>query len=188
MDIEWWKLVLPLVVSILLALVGYAAKYLNDLSIARRKDRLDRVNHQLTDLYGPLLALTSASNAAWETFRSMHRPTGGFWSDSPPPTPQEAAAWRLWMTEVFAPLNIRMVDIVLAHADLLEGEDMPPCLLELAAHVFAYKPVLKNWEQQDFSEHRTPLNFPREALMAYVTASFAHTKREQSYLLGRLGL
>ena len=34
-------------VTIVLALIGYAAKYLNDLAIARRRDRLDRVNAQL---------------------------------------------------------------------------------------------------------------------------------------------
>jgi hypothetical protein len=50
-DLEWWKLVLPLAISVLLAMAGFGVKYLNDLSIARRKDRLDRVSRQLGELY-----------------------------------------------------------------------------------------------------------------------------------------
>ena len=49
-----------IVVSVLVALIGYVVKYFNDLRLAQRKDRLDRVSHQLSDLYGPLFALNAA--------------------------------------------------------------------------------------------------------------------------------
>jgi hypothetical protein len=91
------------------------------------------------------------------------------------------------MRQVFMPLNERMAELVLAHADLLDEEEMPACLLALTAHVFAYRAVLKQWEQADFSEHTSPLPFPREALTAYASAAFRRAKREQARLLGQLG-
>jgi hypothetical protein len=41
---------LTVLVTVCLALTGY----LYSLFLARRKDRLDRINRQLSDLYGPL--------------------------------------------------------------------------------------------------------------------------------------
>jgi hypothetical protein len=40
-----------LIATIVLAIVGLVGKYINDLAIARRRDRLDRVNMQLRMLY-----------------------------------------------------------------------------------------------------------------------------------------
>lgn len=44
-----WALMIPIIVAIL----GIIAKYWNDLKIAQRKDRLERVSQQLRQLYGP---------------------------------------------------------------------------------------------------------------------------------------
>jgi hypothetical protein len=66
-----------------------------------RKDRLDRVNRQLSELYGPLYALDRAGYRLWQVFRSRHG--RDFWGSDHPPTTVEAAARRLWMTTVFSP-------------------------------------------------------------------------------------
>jgi hypothetical protein len=144
---------LTITVSVVLAVVGYIATYVYGLRLAQRKDRLDRVNRQLSEFYGPLLALVSASQSSWEAFRGRYRPVPrSFWSDDPPPTAEDQAIWRLWVTEVFMPLNLEMVDVVTHHADLLDERQMPPGLLTLCAHVASYKPVVKQWETGDFSE------------------------------------
>ena len=59
---------ITLSVSIFLAILGYIAKYLNDLNITRMKERLERVNQQLRDLYGPLYALNHVSSSTWDAF------------------------------------------------------------------------------------------------------------------------
>jgi hypothetical protein len=172
-------------VTVILALLGYAVKYVNDLRMAQRKDRLDRISRQLKDLYGPLFSLTHASSTAWDVFRQRYRPSGAFWGTPVPPTDEEAAAWRLWMTEVFMPLNVRMEKVVLEAADLIEEVNMPTSFVALCAHVEAYRVILKKWDAGDFSEHIGPLNFPVE-IEEYVTSHYNRLKQEQAGLLGSL--
>jgi hypothetical protein len=82
-------------VSVAAILVPLIVKYFNDLHMAWRNARLIRVTEQLNGFYGPLLALTSASNKNWDYFRSRYRADGGaYWSQNPPPTGAEAEAWR----------------------------------------------------------------------------------------------
>lgn len=180
-----WKTAATISVTVLLAFTGYFASYLYNLRLAQRKDRLERVDRQLSDLYGPLLALVKSGMASWDAFRSLYRPDGGsFWGTQPPPTAEEAAAWRLWMTEVFMPVNARIVDVVTNNAELLIEPDVPQCLLDACAHVAAYQAVLKQWENGDYSRHTSVINFPREQLLAYASASFVRLKAEQLLLLG----
>ena len=37
-------------------------------------------------------------------------------------------------------------------------------LMHLCAHVAAYKPVMKRWEMNDFSDHLSLSEFPRKEL------------------------
>jgi hypothetical protein len=117
------------VVSILLALLGYIVTYRNNLRLDRRKDRLMRVSEQLSDLYGPLFALIRANRRAWEAFRKDVRPGSGedFWGTDPPPTAEEAAAWRLWIVEVLLPANEEMEKVIVNHSDLLNEQAIPDC-------------------------------------------------------------
>jgi hypothetical protein len=167
--------------SVALAFIGYIVKYRNDLAIARRRDRLDRVNAQLRLLYGPLFALTVATARAWKEFRKKYKPGEPFFSLSRPPNPPELAAWRLWMTKAFMPLNRRMVETIVSNADLLDGE-MPPEFLELVAHVSAYEVVLARWEANDFSEHAPANDFPR-AIEQRVKEDYDKLRAKQLSLL-----
>ena len=49
------------------------------------------------------------------------------------------------MTEVFQPLNDRAAETITKNADLLEGSSMEPLLLQLVAHVFAYRVIIKRY-------------------------------------------
>lgn len=175
--------IVGLVVTIVLAFAGYFFTWWHNRATAKRKDRLERVNRQLKELFGPFSALLYASNKAWHSFRGMYRPGGGFWGVDPPPTPEEAAAWRLWMREVFHPLNVRMETLVLENADLLD-EDFPRCFLDLCAHVATYRTVLKRWDEGDYSEHTSVNNFPAMELRAFIDPRCRALREEQRKLLG----
>jgi hypothetical protein len=173
------------IVTILLAFSGYLVTYLNSLRLSQRSERLERISRQLGELYGPLYGLIDAETAVFKVFRSIVRPNKHFFSEDDPPTEEDLAAWRLWMTTVFAPINNRMYELVLSKSDLLIEPEMPQCFRDLAAHVVGYQLVMKKWESGDYSEHLSLILFPREEILAYVTDSFNALKREQARLLGK---
>lgn len=182
-----WKVVAPLVVTVLVALTGFAVTHQNNLSLARRKDRLDRVNRQLSDLYGPLLALVSASTRSWVAFRTRYRSTVvSYWDPSTPPTPAEEEAWRRWMKTVFMPLNTRMEELVITKAELLDTPTMPDCLLQLVAHVSAYRAFIAQWDEGDFSQQVSLIDFPNPDVVEYAEHTFVKLKKEQQQLIGVL--
>ena len=178
---------IPLAVTVSVAAAGYVATYLTNLRLARRKDRLERVNRQLSELYGPLYAQSEAVDRSWHKFVGRY----GVWNGSAPATAEQAATWRLWMSTVFMPLNRRMVELVVSHADLLRGETIPEPLKELCAHVACYEPVLARWQEDgfdsvQFEDHVSIAgNFPRAELDFYVRTSFESLKLEQSRLLAQ---
>jgi hypothetical protein len=180
-----WTTGLTIAVSVLLAAAGYIATYVYNLKLAQRKDRLDRVNQQLSDFYGPLLALVSSTHSCWEAFRKRYRPGRPFWDPDSPPTDEEAAAWRLWMVEVFTPLNAAIADVITQNAELLDESEMPQELLDTCAHIKAYRPVIKRWEAGDFSHNTSVIGFPSRQVRKFASEGFTRLKAEQSDLLGR---
>jgi hypothetical protein len=185
--------VLAAIVGVGAALIGYFVKYATDIRLAQRNDRLERINRQLSEFYGPLLALTRASDESWRAFRKRYRPPGNasFWKPDPPPTTEDAAIWRLWMTTVFVPVHQQMMELVLDHADLIEEPEMPDCLLTLCAHIAGYQAILKKWEGGEISVARednlSVVNFPGDELATYAAAAFGRLKAQQAELLGSNG-
>lgn len=171
---------LTLLVTVGLALIGYVYT----LFLARRKDRLKRINRQLSDLYGPLYALSSTGAHVWTSFRSQHRPNkGSFWKAGSPVGDKDAAAFRLWIRSVFMPLNRQMMDLVVNRADLLEGTEIPRCLLDLCAHISSYEALLVEWEKGDYTMNEPIVNFPKRPLQEFAEKEFRRLKQEQDAIL-----
>ncbi len=166
-------------------MLGLIGAYLADRYKAARAARLARIDRQLAEYYGPLLALASASNRTWKEFRRKYRPDEQFWSADDPPTEAERTAWRLWMETVFTPTNRRIRDIITQKADLMLDDQVPEHLLTICAQVASYEAILKSWSLGDFSEHKTAIQFPGEQLVAYSSKGFRTLKNEQRRLLGR---
>ena len=129
-----------------------------------------------------MFSLTHASNMAWKGFRSRHRPNRAYF-DGTKLSEKDLAAWRLWMTTVFMPINTKLYDLILTKSDLLIETEMPQCLLLLCAHVAAYQAVLEQWNNKDFSEHVSVVEYPNE-IEQYAQDSYAKLKAGQSGLLG----
>lgn len=169
-------LIITTVVTVFLAFLGYFATYLNNLHISRRKDRLDRINKQLSELYGPMFSITHASTTAWKSFRDGY-PPDKIISDN------DLKEWRLWMTVVFLPQNVRLYDLILNKSDLLIETAMPKCLLDFCAHTVALQAVIEKWKNEDYSEHYAVARYPRD-IDQYARESYTRLKAEQSKLLG----
>ena len=175
------KDVLTLTSAVVLACLGYIVKYANDLAIARRRDRLDRVNLQLRLLYGPLYALSQATNENWLAFRKRYKSGEPFFNKERPPNQAELEAWRLWMVNTFMPLNRRMVDLIIANNDLLDGT-MPQAYLDLIAHVGSYEVVLARWAKADLGEHVALNDFPN-GIREEVASTYNDLRKIQRKLL-----
>jgi len=166
------------------AILGFFVAYVVNLRLAQRSDQLAWVSRQLSDFYGPLYALVNATEISWRAFRANHRPGGSFWGDPDnPPSEADAAAWRLWMSLVFMPLNRQMRDLVVTKAQLLDEDQVPDCLLTLCAHVSTYEAILGQWANGDFSEHVSAVPFPRQELTKYAVESFGPLKSKQQRLI-----
>ena len=181
--------VVPLIVTAALAFVGYLVTYRTNLRLSQRKERLDRVNKQLAEFYGPLFAMVHASSSAFEAFRDTYwSGRRQFFQQGVQPTYRDIIAWRRWVTHALMPLNRRMVDVIVTHSDLLREQELPKCLLDLCAHVAGYEPVIARWADPNFDslaaeDHLSPIAFPGEDLKPYVAESFAALRREQAELI-----
>lgn len=174
-------------VTVALAFAGFAATYLNSLRLAQRQERLARVNRQLSDSYGPLFAPTEANARTFAAFTERHARPGSvspFSDGAAPPTDEELADWRLWVTTVFLPVLREMRELVVGRADLLGEPEMPSLLLELCAHTAGYEITVERWARGDFSEHLSLVWFPGPELAAYARQGFGELKREQAQLPG----
>jgi hypothetical protein len=174
-----------LIITVILAFSGYLITYLNNIRLSQRTERLARVNRQLAELYGPLFALSQASDRAWQAFRRKYRPGRTYFGQGTPPNDEELEAWRLWMNTVFMPNNLRMYELLLSKSDLLIESETPKCLLDFYAHVTAYQTVIKKWENNDFSEHTSLIDYPNQELIEYIRKSYVELKAEQSQLIGK---
>jgi hypothetical protein len=175
----------PVLGGVAVALAAGIVAYLNTLRINTRQARLARVNAQLEELYGPLLALAESTNSAWHTFRSRHRPDDvHFFTEDSPLTDEERRAWVAWMTTVFHPTNRRSYELIVTKTHLLEDGQMPPALLTFLAHVSGYDVVTEAWRADDFRELASIVNHPGEPYLAYLRSSFSTLKQRQQRLLG----
>lgn len=192
---------IPLI-AVLIAQIVFIWKYYAEQK-AKRKDekrtaKLNRLNQQLSDLYGPLYALYETGEKQWLTFVDKYSndpmPVPEFKRffveerDFESPNPEQLKEYRLWMKTTFMPNNIRMEEVIVNRAELIVGKGMPQCLLDLCAHVAANKPVMDRWEAEDFDEaseedHKAGYRHPGFAIREYVRASFNVLKKEQELLL-----
>lgn len=172
------------VASVLVALVAGLLTYRNSRKLNLRQDQLARLNAQLGELYGPLFALSQASNAVFTAFRSRHRHGAAYTPDADL-TVEQREVWAQWMTAVFMPMNKRGYEIIVSKAHLLEGDTMPQCLLDFCAHVAGYDAVLQRWEAGDYSTVGSLLDHPGDAYLTYVRESFATLKKRQQALLAQ---
>lgn len=175
---------LSIAASILLAAAGWYVSHLNEIRLERRKARLELVNKQLNEFYGPLYVSTIAGRVAYETLlkrlgRSEVNLKYEFLND------RDKSEWTIWLKHVFTPLNEIREHIIINNSYLFREQEMPKCLHDFVAHSAGYKAILAKWEQGDFTCLFSIIDFPVE-LEKYATASYRELKMEQAKLLGAL--
>lgn len=170
------------VASVAVALVAGLLTYRNSRKLGLRQDQLARVNLQLEELYGPLFALSQASNAVWAAFRERHQHGMAYVADADL-TQEQRELWTHWIANVFMPVNRRIFETIVSKAHLLEGDVMPQSLLDFCAHVAGYEAVITRWAEGDYSTIGSLLDHPGEPFLTYVKESFVALRQRQRVLL-----
>lgn len=181
-----WLNIIPLLAAAILALVGWIVTYFHRWHFDNKANQLARVNRQLKELYGPLYVRLLASDEAWRCFWQKHRPQHGqasYFGPGLDVSEQEKQVWRHWMTHVFEPLNAKTEALLLNNIDLIDSSDIPEPYVQALAHIAAYKAVLANWQQHDYSTHVSVNNWPHQALLDLVKPEYEKLKRQQQQLI-----
>lgn len=165
------------ILTVLVALAGYALTSLSAHMLARRRDKLKLVNKRLNEFYGPLYVASEAGNISYRSLLAKQGKT-----QSEPIRDDDLKEWVLWMRTIFIPLNEIREKIIIEKAHLIVEEKMPHCLLDFVTHVVGYKAVLCKWADGDFSERRSTIGWPPE-FDSYVQTSYNALKAEQMRLM-----
>ena len=165
------------ILTVLVALAGYALTSISAHMLARRRDKLKLVNKRLNEFYGPLYVASEAGNIA---YRSLLAKQGK--QQSEPIRDEDLKEWVLWIRTIFIPLNEIREKIIIDKAHLIIEEKMPQCLLDFVTHVVGYKAVLCKWADGDYTERRSTIGWPPE-FDVYVKDSYAALKAEQMRLM-----
>ena len=153
---------------------------------------MERVNEQLKCLYGPLLACVTASKSSYEAMlrqAAVHCGSSKLTPDQfrqavrASPNGTVATAYRHWVRDVLMPLSERAARTVMERADLLEGSEISPLLLQLVAHVSAYRVILRRWEEGDTHADQSAIPFPDD-LGRWASEAFDKLKQRQASMSG----
>jgi hypothetical protein len=171
--------------AVVAALMSALLAYNTTRRLSRRTDQIAFVGRQLSELYGPLHALSMSNTASWREFLKLYRANRWVLFDPEnPPNDLIVKAWVSWVTHVFMPINRKMFDIILAKTDLIEGNEMPDCFIRFSTHVTGYEVVLARWEEGDYSILTSVNNHPGRVFDKYIATTYKQLKSRQQMLLG----
>ncbi|SRR5712691_5830269 len=202
----WWQTPLVSALAVLLAaFIPYLI--LKKQLVAQQRtltqqEKLKRLESQISDFYGPLLALTQAGEKLWEEFcREQKRSSTDFFekrsdgSDGPP-TAENIESYKRVVQAVFTPINERRERLVFEHAARVEEAPFPEVLVNLVAHVAEFRSVMGRWNTQhsaadaleaykkDGKEVFQPrFPYPAQELKRYSTQTFQQLTQARDALL-----
>lgn len=162
--------------SILVAVLVFVLNQRAQIQQERRQIRLSRINSQLRELYGPLNALLDVNERIWKDLRQSRLPAR---ADRHPEAGTED--WRRWRDNALMPINRKMRDLIIEHADLLVESDVPQPLMEFCAHVGSLEIVLAAEAQG--AQESALVTHPGDSYVTYIRRTFQDLKGEQQHLL-----
>jgi hypothetical protein len=168
--------------AICVAVLGALLSFIYSRRLQRRQARLERLNAQLRDFYGPLYAIFQANRIAHLRFVDTLRPGSPtlFAPDVAPLNDEELGLWRQWAESAHRHRSTPAYEVIISKAHLLIEDEMPECLLAYCAHKAGYDVLIERWKQGDYREHLSVVRHPGDELHDYLQQSFTRLKREQA--------
>jgi len=175
-----------------MTIIGWAWTYYTTRQTQLRKDRLEHINRQLSEFYGPLLISCVAGSRAYATLLDRLKAYGVkdeiFKEGATLPEEPVLTEWVFWMKNVFMPLNDLREKLILEKLHLMREEDraeMMRVLEDLVAHVSWCRAIVAKWDAKNYSEHYARIAFPA-LLQEYASTAFNQLKQDQEALLREL--
>ena len=180
-------IVIGVLIAVIPATLGYFAQFLDGI----RKDRLAFTNNQLEKLYGALYALTQASVVTWKQFVASNWPNKSkyFFDPAQPPSIEQVTSWRLWMRNVFQPMNLMIEQTIVSNSQLVVGNEMPPVFQKMIAQTEAYKAIMAGWKDTDkdnpdayrsrYNNTVTDINYPEKIVLCVAMVYRALKDRQE---------
>ncbi|MCX4768963.1 hypothetical protein [Streptomyces sp. NBC_01285] len=169
--------------SILIAVIAYWLNHHGEKRRAMHQAKLEWVNKQLRELYGPLLVMADVNETAWKEYKNRHLPDGSQRRRSQSLTEEEARRWKIWVITVFAPAALRARDTVVEHGDLVIEKEIPRVLLDFCSHAASLEVLIAEWNSSQEADDLL-VRHPGDDFAKYARASYANLKVVQSKLLG----
>lgn len=150
------------------------AKRVDDKLVAQ----LNRLDKQLSDLYGPLYAWYEAGHENATAFRKVFSDDFSYGNKN----------YRVWAKQVFMRTNANMEELIVNNAELFVGEKIPTPFLKFCLHVAALKVYMAEWDTPGFDpatwkKYKEEFPHPGVAIHSYIRASFEVLKERQTRLL-----
>ena len=147
--------------AVVAATIAASIAYWSSQRQARRQAQLSRVNSQLSDFYGPMLAHASVNTRAFRLFLDKYRVGQSLFArGTGAMSTKRVAAWESWIRLVFMPANRAMVDLITSQTHLIDDDTMPECLVHFLAHASGYEVVLGQWSNGDYSQLTSLIDHP----------------------------
>ncbi len=162
--------------AILVTLIGIWVQTKSNRDDENKKNHLERISRQISELYMPLHAQYEKGDKNWYSFKDLYGEPVDF--DNPHYTD--------WASLVFKNTNICMRDIITKKADLIIGDKIPKCLLDFSSWADAFEIYLHAHEKRNFNNEdwKDALKgHPEVEMQAYLSASVEVLKKQQNLLL-----
>lgn len=175
--------IVSIIVTISLAFLGYMVTYWNNLENSKRQARLNLIDKRMSEFYGPLFISTQASRKAFKAMIQQLGPKSEEMLKSGKGEQELLRKWRIWLENVFMPINREIEKLIVNKAYLIQEEEMPTCMLDFITHVSAYKAGLSAWKEGEPLDIDSIIDYPKE-LDIYASKSYKNLKIEQLSLIG----
>jgi hypothetical protein len=147
--LEWLdKLIAP---AILVAVIGWFAKFYLDWKLERKKTKLNFLSDQIKYLYGPLTAITRAGNEAVRVFLESRGRSQEKFFDHAKISVSDLEGYRNWIKAVAQPNNLKMEKLILDNMHLFVGGELTKIYADFLAHVSLYKELIATWDGDPIS-------------------------------------
>jgi len=174
---------IPLI-TIFIGVIGYFFKSLFEKIKLNNYKKLEYLEKQINEFYGPLYILSATGKSLFDDIWDKFKKNGVIEN---PDDVNPNAEWRLWVEEVFIPLNNKIEKVILEKGYLSVDEKTVPCFTAFLIYNAQCKILVRQWSYGDFSNFFTKYLYP-PTLSIYVKNILDNLKLKQQSIRIKLDI